>query len=42
VSFSIQCPGAREGHSADATLKAGLARLAEPANVTRLVDRITA
>jgi len=42
VSFSIQCPGAREGHSADATLKAGLARLAEPANVTRLVDRISA
>lgn len=42
VSFSIQCPGTREGHSAEAILQTGLDRLAQPANVTRLVDRITA
>lgn len=43
VSFSIQCPGdTRDGHSADAILQAGLTRLADPANVTRLSDRITA
>lgn len=42
LSFSIQCPGSPESHSADAILKAGLARLHEPANVTRLGDRIRA
>lgn len=42
VSFSIQCPDTRDGHSADAILRTGLDRLAEPANVTRLADRITA
>lgn len=42
LSFSIQCPGGRDSYSADATLKAGLERLTEPANVTRLTDRITA
>lgn len=42
VSFSIQCPSTRDGHSADAILRTGLERLAEPANVTRLADRITA
>lgn len=42
VSFSIQCPGTRDGHSAEAILRTGLDRLAEPANVTRLADRVTA
>jgi len=42
VSFSIQCPNTRDGHSAETILRSGLDRLAEPANVTRLVDRITA
>jgi len=42
VSFSIQCPSTRDGHSAEAILRSGLDRLAEPANVTRLADRITA
>lgn len=42
VSFSIQCPSTRDGHSADAILRTGLDRLAEPANVTRLADRISA
>ncbi len=42
LSFSIQCPGSPESHSADAIVKAGLARLHEPANVTRLGDRIRA
>ena len=41
LSFSIQCPETTDLHSADATLQAGLARLDEPANVTRLTDRIT-
>src|SRR6056297_355954 len=40
VSFGIQCPGTGEGHSAEAMLRTGLDRLAEPANVTRLADRI--
>jgi diguanylate cyclase (GGDEF)-like protein len=42
ISFSIQCPGTRDGHSAESILRSGLDRLAEPANVTRLADRITA
>ena len=42
LSFSIQCPGSAGTHSADAILRAGLARLDEPANVTRLTDRVTA
>lgn len=42
VSFSIQCPNIRDGHSAETVLRSGLDRLSEPANVTRLVDRITA
>lgn len=42
ISFSIQCPSTRDGHTASTILKAGLERLAEPANVTRLVDRIRA
>jgi len=42
ISFSIQCPSSRDGHSAESILRAGLDRLAEPANVTRLADRITA
>lgn len=42
LSFSIQCPGGRDSHSAGAILEAGLARLSEPANVTRLSDRIKA
>ena len=29
VSFSIQCPSARDGHSAEAILRTGLARLAD-------------
>lgn len=41
VSFCIQCPDGKGSRSADAILKAGLERLAEPANVTRLADRIT-
>lgn len=41
LSFSVQCPEIGALHSADATLQAGLARLEEPANVTRLTDRIT-
>lgn len=42
VSFSIQCPSTRDGHSAESILGTGLYRLAEPANVTRLADRVTA
>lgn len=42
VSFSIQCPSARYGQAAETTLRTGVERLSEPANVTRLVDRITA
>lgn len=42
LSFSIQCPDGSSVHSAEAMLREGLARLDEPANVTRLVDRITA
>src|SRR6056297_515944 len=42
VSFSIQCPGARDDHSAESILRTGLDRLAGPANVTRLADRIRA
>jgi len=40
VSFGIQCPDAVDGDSADSILEAGIARLAEPANVTRLYDRV--
>lgn len=42
VSFSIQCPSIRDGHSAESILRTGLDRLAEPANVTRLVDHVSA
>lgn len=42
LSFSIQCPDGSSVHSAEAMLREGLARLDEPANVTRLVDRISA
>lgn len=41
LSFSVQCPEIDALYSAEATLQAGLARLEEPANVTRLTDRIT-
>jgi diguanylate cyclase (GGDEF)-like protein len=41
-SFSVQVPDFQSNGSAEAVLRAGLARLREPANVTRLADRITA
>jgi len=42
LSFSIQHPDSAGSRSADVMLQAGLARLDEPANVTRLDDRIMA
>lgn len=42
LSFFIQSPSTSDGHSAGNILKSGLERLAEPANVTRLADRIRA
>lgn len=42
VSFAIQCPNVGEGRSASRLLHEGLQRLAEPANVTRLADRLQA
>ena len=40
LSFSAQCSVSMASHSAADVVQAGLARLAEPANVTRLTDRI--
>ena len=42
TSFSVQCPDPQNRRGAEATLAAGLDRLAEPANVTRLADRFSA
>jgi len=39
LSFSVQCPSITGLDSADNILQTGLARLDEPANVTRLTDR---
>lgn len=42
LSFAVQVPDVHADGSAEAMLRAGLARLQEPANVTRLADRIIA
>jgi diguanylate cyclase (GGDEF)-like protein len=42
TSFSVQCPDPKNRRGAEATLIAGLDRLSEPANVTRLADRFSA
>lgn len=42
LSFAIQTPDLHSERNAESLLRAGLARLSEPANVTRLADRITA
>jgi diguanylate cyclase (GGDEF)-like protein len=42
LSFAIQVPDFHSEGNAESVLRAGLARLSEPANVTRLADRITA
>jgi len=42
ASFSVQCPDPRDRHGAEALLRIGLERLDEPANVTRLADRVSA
>jgi len=42
VSISIQSPGPHQARGAEELLRAGLARLAQPANVTRLSDHVGA
>ncbi len=42
ASFSVQCPDPKNRRGAEATLGSGLARLAQPANVTRLAERFSA
>lgn len=42
ASFSVQCLDSEDRRGADVVLRAGLERLEEPANVTRLAERFSA
>lgn len=42
ASFSVQCPDPKRHGDGETILREGLERLAQPANVTRLVDRVSA